>query len=171
MKKTTYIRVGKVVKTHGVKGELKLKFDSVLLGSITSLNPLFFTVEKKYLPYFTEQLRLRENGEAIARLEEVKSKEAAQPFVNKPVFIEEKNIDSSYLDSDYTFLIGFSAKDKQKESIGIIDDIFNMPANQLARIMRDEKEILIPLHKDFIISINKSKKEICFDLPEGLLNL
>jgi 16S rRNA processing protein RimM len=154
-----------------VKGELKLKFDAELLGSITSLNPLFFAVEKNYLPYFTEQLRLRENGEAIARLEDIKSKEEAQVFVNKPVFIEEKNIDSSYLDENHNFLIGFTAKDKQKESIGVIDDIFDMPANKLARIMRDGKEILIPLHKDFIISINKSKKEICFDLPEGLLNL
>jgi 16S rRNA processing protein RimM len=171
MEKQKYIRVGKVVKTHGVKGELKIKFDPELLGLITSLNPLFFNIEKKYMPYFTNRLSLRENGEAIAGLEELKSKEAAQEFTGHLIFIEEKNIDPSYVDLDYNFLIGFNAKDKQKNSIGVIDDIFNMPANKLARIMRDGKEVLIPLHKSFIVSVNRTKKEICFDLPDGLFDL
>jgi len=171
MKKTKYIRVGKVVKTHGVKGELKLKFDADMLGYISSLNPLFFEIENKHLPYFTNRLSLRDNGEAIAGLEEVKSKEDAHLFLKRGVFIEEKNIDPAYLDADYNFLVGFVASDKQNVIIGVIDDIFNMPANKLVRIMRDKKEVLIPLHPDFIVSINKTKKEICFDLPDGLLDL
>ena len=171
MKKINYIHVGKVVKTHGVKGELKLKFDAELLASITSLNPLFFPVGEKYMPYFTDRLILRDTGEAIAGFEDLKSKEDAQVFINRPVYIEEKNIDKSYLDSSLTFLIGFTAVDKQKKVIGVIDDILNMPANKLASIKLENKDVLIPLHENFIVSINKSKKEIKLDLPDGLLDL
>jgi 16S rRNA processing protein RimM len=74
------------------------------------------------------------------------------------------------MDSDYTFLIGFSASNKNK-TLGVIDDVFNMPANKLARVMQGQKELLIPLHNNFIVKIIKSKKEIHFDLPDGLLDL
>jgi 16S rRNA processing protein RimM len=44
-------------------------------------------------------------------------------------------------------------------------------ANRLLVLMQGEKEVLIPVNSPFILSINKSKKRISVDLPEGFLDI
>jgi 16S rRNA processing protein RimM len=61
-----------------------------------------------------------------------------------------------------------------KESIllGPITDIISNNGQWLLNIASpNKKNILIPFHEDFIISIDKRKKVVVMDIPDGLLEI
>jgi 16S rRNA processing protein RimM len=56
--------------------------------------------------------------------------------------------------------------------LGEVTNIIENPGQILLILKSPEgKEILIPFHEDFIVSINKKKKLIEMDLPEGLTEI
>jgi 16S rRNA processing protein RimM len=46
-----------------------------------------------------------------------------------------------------------------------------MPQQEIAVVVYQNKEVLIPLNEKLIVSIDEDKKVILMDLPEGLLTL
>jgi 16S rRNA processing protein RimM len=60
---------------------------------------------------------------------------------------------------------------KKKAFWELSDDVYHTPQQVLALIIINKKEVFVPLHPDFILELNKEKKEIHFSLPEGLLDL
>ena len=55
--------------------------------------------------------------------------------------------------------------------MGLIEDVREYPQQFLASIQYQEKEVLIPLNEAFIVEIDKTKKLLILDLPDGLLEL
>jgi 16S rRNA processing protein RimM len=56
--------------------------------------------------------------------------------------------------------------------LGIIKEIIQNPGQWLLNIRSDEgKEILIPLHEHFIVSIDKAGKVVVIDIPDGLTEI
>ena len=55
--------------------------------------------------------------------------------------------------------------------IGTIINIIDHPGNTLLEVDANGTEILIPLNDNTFEHINKSKKQISINLPEGLLDL
>ncbi|MBK7854619.1 MAG: hypothetical protein IPJ79_06625 [Bacteroidetes bacterium] len=55
--------------------------------------------------------------------------------------------------------------------IGTVKDMIEMPAQPLAQIFVNEKEVLLPINKDFVVEFNKQEKKLIMKLPEGLLEI
>lgn len=67
---------------------------------------------------------------------------------------------------------GFTVLLSDRGIVGIIEEIIQNPGQDLLRILSPEKrEILVPLHSDLITGINKKKKTITMNLPDGLLEI
>jgi 16S rRNA processing protein RimM len=56
-------------------------------------------------------------------------------------------------------------------ALGTVREIVEAGPNKLLAIDRDGKEILIPVNGPFIQSVNKTKKLVTVELPEGFLDL
>lgn len=68
-------------------------------------------------------------------------------------------------------VIGFEVSD---EALGLLGKVTEIQESGVARhlvVDHSGKEIMIPLNGPFIKSLNKSKKRIAVDLPEGFLDL
>jgi 16S rRNA processing protein RimM len=75
-------------------------------------------------------------------------------------------------DSDSEDMTGFSLFSENDKYIGSITGIMKNPGQWLLVVSRsDGKEILIPLHEDLIVGIDKEEKRIIMIIPEGLLDL
>ncbi len=61
--------------------------------------------------------------------------------------------------------------DENAGSLGKVTGIVDAGTNKLLVIHEGDKEVLIPVNGPFITSINKSKKKISVDLPEGFLDI
>ena len=85
-----YIKIGKFVAVHGLKGELLLKHE---LGKKTSLKGLqaIFIEEKKnsFLPWFIETTTIKAEKEIYLKLEGITTREAAIRLAQKIIWIPE----------------------------------------------------------------------------------
>ena len=168
---TNYCSIGKLVATFGVKGELVL---SHVLGKKTSLKgleALFIEMNKEeLLPYFIIETRIKSADEIFLSLEDIDSKEVAQKFLQKQVWLPEEEFHKYTAKSAPVSLLGYHIIDRGKD-LGEILEVIEQPHQLLCRIDWKGKEALIPLHEEFLLKVDKRKKQVLVELPEGLMDV
>ena len=165
------VRIGKIVAVHGLQGSVILKH---IIGRTDWLKKdavLFLELQKgSHIPFFTIQARDANQEEVIVQLEDVSTSEEAKKLVGKQVYVNEDILKGQAEDSPLMW-IGFNIVDKQKGSLGLIEDVFQAGPQWLAKLTINESEVLIPLVKDFLLQVNVKNKFIRTDLPEGLIDI
>lgn len=161
------IKIGKVGKTHGFKGHLKVFVDEFYMHDFKDINYLIIN----NLPYFISTKDINTNSQAIILLEDIDTKEKAQKLQGKEIFAKEDDLTEILDGNEYDDLIGFEVIDKATGIIGNINEIVEMPFQIMAKVFYNEKEMLIPLNDDFIIKINERKKTVEMKLPNGFLEV
>jgi 16S rRNA processing protein RimM len=113
--------------------------------------------------------------EYLVKFEDVEQKEDAEKLSRKPVFITEEQfkewINVEELPQDFAYLVGYDLLNQDRQLIGAIEDIMNLPEQDLAQIMVNGREVLVPLQDDLILEINNKKQFIQVDIPDGLLEM
>jgi 16S rRNA processing protein RimM len=164
------ILLGRISKVHGYEGAVTVKLEKNLIENVPDIESVFLEIEGKPVPFFI--LESDYPGGDILRLkfDGYNTMEQANEFTGCKVFLisgekEENNADVRTFHNYRILLPGNS-------HVGTISEIIENPGQWLLKIITlDAKELLIPFHEDFIVSIDKRKKIIIMDLPEGLLEI
>jgi 16S rRNA processing protein RimM len=168
---TEYFKIGKLVATFGVDGKLVLKHS---LGKKTSLKGLetIFLEEKKdsFLPYFIESAVIKSNTEIYLKLDGANTKEAAHKLTQKEVWLAEVDFKKYAAKSAPISLLGFRIINGG-ENLGEVLEVIEQPLQVLCKILLDGKEALIPIHEETLLKVDKKKREVHVELPDGLLEL
>lgn len=162
MDKQRFIEAGKIVNTHGVRGEVKIQ---VWLDS-----PAFMKKFKKI--YIDEKpvnmLSARPHKDMlIAALEGVEDVNAAMCLKNKTVYIDRKDAKlprGSYFLQD---IMGATVIDEAGNEAGKLTDIMETPASTIY-IVKGETEHMIPAVPEFILKTDADKGIIKVHLIEGM---
>jgi 16S rRNA processing protein RimM len=166
-----YFRIGKLVTTFGLKGELVLKHN---LGKKTSLKGLkaIFIEEKKenFIPWFVESTKIKTDDETFIKLEGINVKEQAARLAQKEVWLPEEDFKKFSAKSSPINLLGFEIVEEGKV-LGRILEVIEQPHQVLCRIDLNGKEALIPLHEETIIRMDQKKRQVTVSLPPGLLEI
>lgn len=166
-----YFSIGKIAATHGLSGEVVLLH---ALGKKTDLKGLqtIFIEEKKdsFLPYFVEGTSLKNDKEVYIRLEGFTTKESARRLSQKEVWILKADFDKFAAASSPISLLGFMMINEGEE-IGEVIEVIEQPMLVLCKIMYKGNEALIPIHQESLEKIDKKKKQVHVNLPEGLLEI
>lgn len=162
MDKKQYIEAGKIVNTHGVRGEVKIQ---VWLDSPEFLKK-FKTVyiENKAVKLISGRVH---KGFLIAVLDGIEDVNAAMCYKNKTVYIDRNDAKlpkGAYFLQD---IIGAEVVDESGAKIGVLEDILETPASDVY-VVRGETEHLIPAVDEFIISTDAEKGIITVRLIEGM---
>lgn len=72
---------------------------------------------------------------------------------------------------EYQFLEGFEMSDQELGLLGIIETIESYPQQEMATLKFKKGHCLIPIHENWIVSIDLDKHTILMNLPEGLIEL
>lgn len=174
MAKKVWIEVGKLGKTFGFNGSLKLDVDDRQLPVLQAAEFVFIETSGNKIPYFVSEIM--DGNPLTIKLEDIDSKETAQTLSGQKIYLEslvtsspkEKKLKEI---GHLSELIGFNLQDELTGPIGEILDIYELPQQWLAAIVYQEKEILIPLNDQFITAIDETQQLIYTKLPEGLLDL
>jgi 16S rRNA processing protein RimM len=166
-----YLKIGKLVATHGLKGELLLKHTLGKKSTLRGLQAVFIEEGRdSFIPWFIQKVTVRNDAEVYLTLESVESKEAAQKLVQKEVWVPEADFKKFSSKSSPVNLLGYSVVD-QKNLLGDILEIIEQPHQILCRLEIDQKEVLVPLNENTLKKIDHKKKRVIVDLPEGLLDI
>ena len=166
-----YFKIGKLVSAFGLKGELILKHN---LGKKTSLKGLqaLFVEERKdsFLPWFIEAARIKNEEELYIKLADLNTREGAIKLVQKEVWIPEEDFKKFAAKSSPINLLGFEVVE-DKKTLGTILEVIEQPHQLLCRIDIEGKEVLIPLHEDTILKVDRKARQVMVSLPDGLLDI
>ena len=165
--------IGKILKPHGVKGEVTVLFNRPEFADNES-NYYFLFLDGMYVPFFVEEFLFNSDVTARIKLQGIDSIEKASTYGNTIVFlpkelVKEPAIEESY-DSEWDQFIGYTVFDQNSSSIGTILEVDSSTINVLFIVVKDDEEMLIPATADFIVEIDNKNKQLHLKLPEGLLD-
>lgn len=171
MKIEESFRIGSVLKTRGLKGELQLYVDFDGLEKI-NFNNLFIDVAGKLVPYFITSIKYPQKNTAYLYLEEVDTIEKATKLVKKDVYLPNK-LKPKKKKEEFSFrdLKNFIAIDEQHGELGEIIEVMELPQQYIASVRYNNREVLFPLNVEIIKGIDVEGGEVYVDLPEGLLDI
>lgn len=166
-----YHSIGKLVASYGLKGEIILQHG---LGKKTSLKGLevIFIEQKKdeLLPYFIEATRIKSESEIYIKLEGIDTKERTFPLLQRQAWLPDTDFEKYAGKTSPISLVGFHIIDNGND-LGEILEVIEMPHQVLGRIVINQKDALIPLHEETLQKIDRKKKQVIVQLPDGLLDV
>jgi 16S rRNA processing protein RimM len=163
--------IGKVIRPHGINGEMSFNFTSDVFDA---QEVPFFIFEKDgiLVPFFIESYRFKSDTTALLKLQDINTEEEAREFSGQTVYLPDEYLETvseNEIDPDY--FNGFMLIDIEKGEIGPVSEVDRTTENILFVVSRGEEEILIPAGGDYIVEIDHDSKKIILQLPEGLLDL
>jgi 16S rRNA processing protein RimM len=164
-------KVGYILKPHGLKGEVTISLDADFPENIDDLKSLLVEKNNRLIPHFIESISVR-GVKAFVRFEDIHSPESASAIskcaLYLPKTLRPKSGRGEFYDDE---IIGFEVTDVDIGLLGKVVEVTEAGPNKLLAINYAGKEILIPINSPFITSINKAKRKIAVELPEGFLDI
>lgn len=170
-----YLQIGKTLKAHGIKGEIKLLVEEFFEEEVEETEVLFLEIKGQKVPFSVEHLR--GGGLPILKLEGIDTRTQAEQYEHLAVFLKRAAVrmtDSeirAHTEGKYFYLQGFVMVDETEGEVGEIVQIEQYPQQEMAIIERGEKTLLVPLHPVFILREDHAERRLYVSLPEGLLDL
>lgn len=164
------ILLGRISKVHGFEGAVTIKLEKAFIENIPDMESVFLEIEGKPVPFFIAETEYP--GSDILRIvfEGYDSPEKVKELTGCRVFLT-----SGYRKSPGAEIKSFNDYKvclPDHTLVGTIREIFENPGHWLLGLNTPAgKELLVPFHEDLIVSIDKKRKIIIMDLPEGLTDL
>lgn len=164
--------LGKITKTKGVRGQLYAFLDCDNPTDYHQLEQVLIEINGMLTPYFLELFDVQ-GHKALMSFEDVNSDAEAKNFVNAELYLPLAALPKLSGNKFYYHEVeNFEIADASNNIIGKLDSILDQKTNPLLSITHHSgKEILLPLRDEFIIEVNRDKKLMKLDFPDGLLEL
>ena len=162
------LEVGKIVNTHGLKGEVKIVTWTDTPDVFEDIEYVYAKKKHEEIKLTTKNIKYQKNN-IIVKFAEINSIEEAETFKNSVLSCDREQLgelpDGVYYIAD---LIGCTVFENEKE-LGKISDVFNTGANDIYAVSRpQQKDLLIPVLEETIKKVDIENKRIDVVLIEGL---
>lgn len=160
------IKIGKIVKAVGTKGEVKIYNYSDKLDNYKEGNSIIVERESKTI----ERSRIQKNM-IIVKLKGVDTRNEAEDLKEKNVYIRESELKELPKDTYYLKdLIGLDIVDQDdNKKIGKLNNIIQNSSQDIYEILcNNDKVVLVPAVKEFVKEIDFEKRSIFIKFLEGM---
>ena len=140
-----FINIGKIVNTHGIKGELRILSDFKYKDKVFKKDFKFY-IGKDKEELIVNSYRHHKIFDMVT-FNDLNDINLVLKYKGKEVYINEEDLDLDgeiYIDN----LLGYKVLVGDKD-IGVVTEVMHMKANDVLRV----GEVLIPYVKEFIIKI------------------
>lgn len=165
------ILLGTITKAHGFEGAVTVRLEKGFIENVPEMESVFIEFEGKPVPFFITYAEYPGGDVITLKFDGIDSVQKAKEFSRCRVFLTSGEPEYN-AGEDIKDLIGFKIFSSENKKIGIIKDLTENPGQILLNVdTGDDREILIPFHENLIVKVDKRKKIIRMDLPEGLTEL
>jgi len=157
------IKIGKIVNTHGIKGEIRILSSFPFKDKVFKINNYLIVDDKKYK---IMSYRVHKNFDMVT-FEGYNDINDVLFLMKKDVYVCKDDLildDNQVLDED---LINYTVLTNDGRSGTIKEIFYASETNKILRIMLDE-EVLIPYYSPMVLDINKKDKTITIQVIKGL---
>lgn len=167
--KLTHFKIGQIVKTQGLKGEVRVYSTTDDIYRFDDLNT-FYIGKDLNTEYKVERVRYKGNL-VIMKIKGIDTVEMAEKLRGKNVYVSRE--ESRDLEEDEFFIadmIGIKVYTVNDEYVGTLDDVLQYSANDVYVIKgEDDKEYLIPAVMKFVPKIDIEEGKMIIDPIKGML--
>lgn len=161
------IQVGKITRTHGTRGELK-----VLPGEGSS----GAWREAEVVVLGSERFRIRgvrgSGRFAILALEGIDTLESAEELKGKNVYVPRDQLPDAEAGSFYAGdLEGLTVVTAQGQVLGVLAEIFDNGAHEIYVVRDKAREILLPVVDGVVVEVDLDAGRMVVEPPQGLPGL
>lgn len=144
------IPIGKILKTHGYKGLMRIQYDPVFRDDIAQMTAFFLEEKGEILPWFITHKEMTTKTEALIGLENIHTLEEARLLSGKALYAREDDLGAVWEEHPYSLLAGYMATDASAGEIGRILDVMELPGQLMAVIDYKGNEALVPLNEALV---------------------
>ena len=161
--------MGKIVNTHGVRGEVKVYPYSDDLEKFEDFEYFYIEGEGKK-KYEIESTRVHKNM-VLVKFKGYEDINKVLNFLNKNVYMERKDVEDDSEGHYIVDLIGCEIFDDQGALIGHLKDVLQTSAQDLYEIKKksDGKMFYLPVVDAFVKNIDIKNRKITVHLIEGIM--
>lgn len=167
--KLTHFKIGQIVKTQGLKGEVRVYSTTDDIYRFDDLNT-FYIGKDFNTEYKVERVRYKGNL-VIMKIKGIDTVEMAEKLRGKNVYVSRE--ESRDLEEDEFFIadmIGIKVYTVNDEYVGTLDDVLQYSANDVYVIKgENDKEYLIPAVMKFVPEIDIEEGKMIIDPIKGML--
>lgn len=167
-----YYQIGKIIGTHGLKGEVKIYSTSDFDDERYEIgNTVYLYHEGTYQPFIVASYRIHK-GNPLVSFVDFQDINLIEKYKGALVCVSEE--DRGELPEGYYYqdeLIGMKVYREEGDYIGTIIDVeeTNGAQNNLRVLREDESSVLIPNVPAFVKSVDKEENRMVIHVIEGLL--
>lgn len=165
--------LGTITKTNGYKGGVNIYLDVDNPFEYENLDAVFVDYRGSLIPYFIQHITIHNSkNTALVYFEDIDHIDEAQRLVKSHLYLPLSTLPKKEGNHFYFHeIIGFSLVDQNIGLLGSIKNVLEYPQQALFQIIYKEKEVLVPVHDDIILEVNRQNKKIIVKLPDGLLEV
>ena len=156
------LECGKIVNTHGIRGEVKIQPWADSPEVLCALPALYIDGA----PVALRSARVHK-GNVIALREGVSDVDQAMLLKNKVVWLNRDDLrlpEGTFFLAD---LIGLRVVDEEGQELGILNEVLS-PSRQQVYVVKGDRELMIPAVPQFILETNVAGGYIKVRLIEGM---
>lgn len=164
-----YTIIGKIINTHGIKGEVKVFPLTTSIDRFDHLKTAY--IGEKKLKVELEKVKYHKNL-AILKFKEYNDINEILSLKDNFIYVDEEGI--VVLPENHFFiydLLESQVFDLESNLIGTIVDVIQGPSNDVyvVKSIGKDKDYLIPAVKQFIINVNVADKKVIVNPIEGMI--
>lgn len=163
-----FLEVGKIINTHGLKGEVKIATWTDYPEDFEKLDYVLAVQRGKETRLDIENIKYQKNN-IIVKFKQLKVIEEAETYKNATLKVPREALgelpEGVYYIAD---LLECEVSD-ENGVIGVLKDVFSTGSNDVYDIKRDgKKNLLVPIIDGVLQNVDIENKKILIKVPEGL---
>ena len=163
-----YIKIGKVVNTFGLKGELKIESYTDFPNERFRKGQILHIDSAEGFQQVTVLRKREHKGFLLVSFQGLEDINLVEKFKGYLVYISKDRIHELPAGQYYYFQLKGCSVHDQNHFIGTVENV-ESGYQTILRIRTDEKEILVPYVDAFVKDVDVSNKRIDVNLIEGFL--
>jgi 16S rRNA processing protein RimM len=164
--------VGRIGRAHGVQGEATIEIRTDLPEERFFEGATLQTDPSSFGPLTIQSLR-DHNGILLLKFKEAADRTAIEKLRNVLLLAEVDMANEAEYEDEYHVqqLIGCEVFNSDGVKVGVLEDVLNLPGQDLLSINAPQGEVLVPFILEFVPEVDIAAKRIVITPPEGTFEL
>lgn len=166
-----YFYLGHIINPHGFLGKVNAYLDTDAPQEYKELDAVFININGSLVPYFILSIKIL-NQKAIISFQDVGTIEQSEFLTKKEMYLPLSQLPKLTGNQFYFHEIdGFEIIDANYGSLGLLKEVIEYPSQAVLQVFYKKKEVLIPINSNIIKKLDRDKKCIYIDAPDGLIDM